>query len=133
VSLHESFRKLWMAKPALGLPIFVYRSAKTQSKVLRSGIDSQYLHKIGDLAKMVQGIPCGLIVSTQKVHVKDVLPWPAAQGPRLDLAKANITQCEYAQRLEESAGYVFYFKGDGSLVSAGQHEAGVRTGARRGP
>src|ERR1700686_3861892 len=53
---------------------------------LRSGIDSQYLHKIGDLAKMVQGIACGLIVSAQKVHVKDVLPGPAAHGPRLDLA-----------------------------------------------
>src|SRR3977135_3872963 len=122
-----------MAKPGLRLPIFLYRFAKTQSKLLRSGIDSQYLHKIGDLAKMVQGIPCGLIVSAQKVHVKDVLPWPAAHGPRLDLGEADIAQGEHAQRLEESAGYVSYFKSDGSLVSSGQHEAGVRTGARRFP
>jgi hypothetical protein len=34
VSLYESFRKLWMAKPGLGLPIFLHRFAKTQSKTL---------------------------------------------------------------------------------------------------
>jgi hypothetical protein len=111
----------------------LYRFAHTQSKLLRSGIDSQYLHKIGDLAKMVQGIPCGLIVSAQKVHVKDVLPWPPAHGPRLDLAEADIAQREHAQRLEEGPGYVFYFKSDGTLVSAGLREAGARTGARRIP
>src|SRR6266851_5312278 len=130
MSLSASFG--WQSR-GLGLPIFLYRFVKTQSKLLRSGINSQYLHKIGDLTKMVQGIACGLIVSTQKVHVKDVLPWPAAHGPGLDLAKADIAQREHAQRLEESAGYVFYFKSDGSLVSAGQHAAGVRTGARRIP
>src|ERR1700736_5124951 len=119
----------WQSRD-LGCRFFCTASRKLNPKLLRSGVDSQYLHKIGDLAKMVQGIPCGLIVSAQKVHVKDVLPWPAAHGPRLYLAEADIAQREHAQRLEEGAGYVFYFKSDGSLVSAGQHEAGARRGAR---
>jgi hypothetical protein len=61
------------------------------------GIDAQHFHKVGDFAEVAEGILRGFVVAAQEVDVEDVLPRTAAHGARLDLAQADVAQCEDAE------------------------------------
>ena len=71
------------------------------------GIAAQHAQKVRKLAQMVQRVlRIGRIHTSQEIQVKQVLPGPPAQRPRLDLGQAEVAQRERAQRAEQRAGHV---------------------------
>src|SRR5579864_8931449 len=74
---------------------------------------------------MPQGIARRLIITPQEVHIENVLPWPPAHGPRLDLAQADVPQRKHAERLEQSPRRILDLKRDRCFVRAGWYQATV--------
>jgi hypothetical protein len=72
---------------------------------------------------VVEGVAGGFVVAAEEVDVEDVFPGTSAHGAGFDLAEADVTQGENAQRLEERSGNILDFEGDRSLVGAARDEA----------
>src|ERR1700686_1163061 len=88
-------------------------------------INSQHLHELSHFFQVSQGVARRLVVTAQKVHVKNVFPRPSPHGAGLDLAQADIAQGKHAERLEERARNILYLKHDGGLVRAARNEATI--------
>ena len=90
--------------------------------LLRCAVNSQNFDELGYLAQVAQGIAGGFVVAAEDVYVEDVFPGASTHGTGLDLAQANVSQGEDAERLEERSGQVLNLEGDRSLVCAGWDE-----------
>jgi hypothetical protein len=56
--------------------IDVIQSLVIQS--LRCPVDSQHLHKLADLAKMIDRFASWFVVTAEDVHIKHIFPWITA-------------------------------------------------------
>ena len=67
---------------------------------------------------MMQRIARRLVISAQDIHEENIFPRMAAQGPGLNLAKADVAEREYTKRFEEYSRHILQSEGNRRLVGS---------------
>src|SRR5438105_1836930 len=85
------------------------------------GIDAQHFDEVAYLGQVTDRVARGSVAPAEYVDVEVVLPRMSLDRARFDLAQADVTQGEDAERLKERTRNILHREGQRGLIGARRH------------